>query len=76
MPATVRDVVGRRLEGLRAATLASLRAAAVVGRSFLAEAVAGARQREVEEVEADLEPARAAGVVRTRAPRGTRSPTR
>jgi DNA-binding SARP family transcriptional activator len=63
VPATVRDVVARRLDALPAATLESLRAAAMVGRSFLAEAVAGTVQREVEEVETDLEPARAAGLV-------------
>ena len=63
VPATVREVVSRRLEGLPGDTLATLRAAAVVGRSFRVETVAAARQRDAEDVEADLEPARAAGVV-------------
>ncbi len=63
LPATVREVVTRRLEALPADTLTSLRAAAVVGRSFLVEAVAGTLQREVEEVETDLDTAVAAGLV-------------
>ncbi|HEU4997346.1 MAG TPA: BTAD domain-containing putative transcriptional regulator [Lapillicoccus sp.] len=63
VPATVRDVLTRRLESLPVQTTESLRAAAVVGRAFRVETVAAARQREVDDVEADLEPAQAAGVV-------------
>ncbi|HEU4329669.1 MAG TPA: BTAD domain-containing putative transcriptional regulator [Lapillicoccus sp.] len=63
VPATVRDVLTRRLEALPPETTESLRTASVVGRAFRAEAVAAARQREVDDVEADLEPARAAGLV-------------
>ena len=63
VPATIREVVSRRLEGLPGDTLDTLRAAAVVGRSFRVEAVAAARQRDAEDVETDLEPGRAAGLV-------------
>jgi DNA-binding SARP family transcriptional activator len=63
VPATVREVVSRRLDGLPGDTLETLRAAAVVGRSFRVETVAAARQGDVEEVEDDLEAARAAGLV-------------
>ncbi len=70
VPATVRDVVARRLDALPTDALESLRAAAIVGRSFSAEAVAATVQREVDEVETDLEPARAAGLVLDQGPDG------
>jgi DNA-binding SARP family transcriptional activator len=63
VPATVRDVLTRRLESLPAETKETLQAASVVGRAFRVEAVAAARHRDADDVETDLEPARAAGLV-------------
>ena len=63
VPATVREVLARRLEALPSDALETLRAAAVVGRSFRPEVVAAAGQHDVDVVDVALEPARTAGLV-------------
>ena len=63
VPATVREVVMRRVAALPAETVRSLGTAAVVGRSFRVETVAAADQDDADTVEDVLEPARAAGLL-------------
>ena len=63
VPATVREVVARRLDALPAAALDSLRVAAAVGRRFRAEVVATAAARDIEQVLDDLDVAHADGLV-------------
>ena len=63
VPATVRDVVTRRLTALDERALATLRMAAVAGRSFEAMTVAKAAATDLDDVLDDLETARAAGLV-------------
>jgi DNA-binding SARP family transcriptional activator len=63
VPATVRDVVTRRLATLDDRALDTLRMAAVAGRRFQALTVAGAAAHELDDVLDDLETARAAGLV-------------
>jgi DNA-binding SARP family transcriptional activator len=63
VPATVRDVLARRLDQLPSGALDTLRTAAVVGRQFRLEAVAAASGTDEETVADDLETARTAGLV-------------
>ncbi|MBC9820390.1 BTAD domain-containing putative transcriptional regulator [Terrabacter sp. MAHUQ-38] len=63
VPATVREVVMRRVAQLPGATIAALGTAAVVGRSFRAETVAAADQDDPDETAESLEPAHAAGLL-------------
>ena len=63
VPATVRDVVTRRLAVLDDRPLDTLRLAAVAGRRFQAVTVAAAAAAELDDVLDDLETARAAGLV-------------
>ncbi|WP_165372594.1 BTAD domain-containing putative transcriptional regulator [Nocardioides iriomotensis] len=63
VPATVRDVLARRLDQLPAGALDTLRTAAVVGRRFRLETVASAAGTDEEAVADDLETARLAGLV-------------
>ena len=63
VPATVRDVVTRRLAVLDVRALDTLRLAAVAGRRFQAVTVAAAAAAELDDVLDDLETARAAGLV-------------
>ena len=63
VPATVRDVVTRRLAVLDDGALDTLRLAAVAGRRFQAMTVAAAAAADLDDVLDDLETARAAGLV-------------
>ncbi|MHA3835202.1 BTAD domain-containing putative transcriptional regulator [Terrabacter sp. AAH1] len=63
VPATVREVVMRRVAALPAATVSALGTAAVVGRSFRVETVAAADRADPDLVDDHLEPARAAGLL-------------
>ncbi|GAA4988046.1 BTAD domain-containing putative transcriptional regulator [Pseudonocardia tropica] len=63
VPATVRDVVTRRLEQLPTRAQDTLRTAAVAGRTFLAETVAAAADADPDDVADDLDVAVAAGLV-------------
>ena len=63
VPATVRDVLARRLDQLPSGALATLRTAAVVGRQFRLETVAAASGSDEDTVADDLETARTAGLV-------------
>ena len=63
VPATVREVVMRRVANLPPTTVAALGTAAVVGRSFRVETVAAADQDDADTVEVMLEPARVAGLL-------------
>jgi hypothetical protein len=63
VPATVRDVVTRRLGDLPADVLATLQTASVVGERFHVLTVAGADDRDVDATVAHLEAARRAGLV-------------
>ncbi|WP_374455637.1 BTAD domain-containing putative transcriptional regulator [Nocardioides sp.] len=64
VPATVRDVVTRRLGDLPADVLATLQTASVVGERFHVLVVSGADDRDVDDTVADLEAAQRAGLVR------------
>ena len=63
VPATVRDVVTRRLTALPERALDTLRLAAVVGRRFQAATVAAGGGLDADDVLDDLEHARVAGLV-------------
>jgi DNA-binding SARP family transcriptional activator len=63
VPVSVREVVGRRFEGLPARAVDTLRFAAALGRWFRPEVLAVAAARDVDEVLDDLEVARSAGLV-------------
>jgi DNA-binding SARP family transcriptional activator len=63
VPVSVREVVGRRFEGLPARAVDTLRYAAALGRWFRAEVLATAAARDVDEVLDDLEVARSVGLV-------------
>lgn len=63
VPATVREVVRRRVAQLPPDTIEALATAAVVGRSFRAETVAAAGQGDPDETAERLEPAHAAGLL-------------
>jgi len=63
LPATVRDVVLRRVGALPERTQQVLLDAAVLGRRFSIEVLARVVQQDVEEVDAHLQPARDAGLV-------------
>ena len=75
VPATVRDVVTRRLAVLDDRALDTLRLAAVAGRRFQAVTVAAAAAADLDDVLDDLETARAAGLVVEEAPATTPSRT-
>lgn len=64
VPATVRDVVSRRLGELPGRVLDSLQTAAVVGRRFHLHTVARANDLDADSVALDMEAAHAAGLVR------------
>jgi DNA-binding CsgD family transcriptional regulator len=64
LPGGVRNVVGRRLDGLPAATRRLLRHAAVLGRDFTGEAVGALAGESVEDTLDLLDPALAAEVIR------------
>ena len=63
VPVSVREVVGRRFEGLPPRAVDTLRFAAALGRWFRAEVLAAAAARDVDEVLDDLEVARSVGLV-------------
>lgn len=63
VPATVRDVVGRRLAQLSSAAVSLIRAAAVIGREFELSVAAEALGIDIEEAVAAVEEAMAIGVV-------------
>ena len=63
VPATVRDVVTRRLEALPERALETLRLGAVAGRRFRAATVAAAGALDLDDVVDDLEAARAADLL-------------
>ncbi len=63
VPATVRDVVTRRLVALDERALATLRVASVAGRRFQPTTIASATATDLDDVLDDLETARAAGLV-------------
>ncbi|WP_027861148.1 BREX system ATP-binding domain-containing protein [Marmoricola sp. URHB0036] len=64
VPATVRDVVTRRLEGLPEETRAALLLAAVLGRVCSLDVLAAIAGQEPDQVDEALAPAREAGLVR------------
>ena len=68
LPATVRDVVTRRLEGLPDDTRSLLLLAAVLGRECSLDVLAAIAGQDAEQVEAVLAPAREAGLVREPGP--------
>ncbi len=63
VPVSVREVVGRRFEGLPVRAVDTLRFAAAWGRWFRPEVLAAAAARDVDEVLDDLEVARSVGLV-------------
>ncbi len=63
VPESVTELVGRRLAGLDETTVAVLRTAAVVGRSFSVELIAAAARLGLEDALVALETATAAGLV-------------